>query len=294
MRFIFPVIFLLVTIGIGLFSLLLLIASAKEGFAISDLSYFSFVFIALVLCVLVWLAMKRKVATPAMKDLCHGGIALSLIPLVITGLVSGSILKNYFYAKYLAQHATITHYRETVLTWPTLPSPVGVKVEIEITKPLLSGRFGNLILWMGPPGLINQNNYFFNSIPVLNTLLYNKYDKIQEDFQLGNKVKIVRYLYPNIIESVDSPYVFCKSEYNSPSFEKYVFGRNLSGALFWHHSHYTAEITQQFIPFLQQSQFENNPQLWLEMNQQFEDEKLLAAGFKQCTVQNRKHCFCKA
>lgn len=299
MRYILAIIGLLISVAIAFFCLIVVIATGKEGLAISDLPTFLLIFAVLIFLFLIWFFIQKKTQLPIIKGFSGAGMTVAGFPVLILLFIGGFIIFDDLYGKYLSRQVEIQRYQETLVTWPNFTYPVGIKVEFEVPSASLrhQSRYENPILWMGRDGLVDYSslysntsspNYAFLTPPILN-----KFQPAPPITTEGKTSKIVYYLYPGTIVYIENPNTFCK--YENGNVQTYGAGAHINGILSWRHHHTVVNLNQPFRSLLlKNSAFENNPVLWDNLHQQFQDENLLSTGFKRCQIGYRKNCFCKS
>jgi hypothetical protein len=298
MRLVLTILFLVITIAISFIGLIAVAATSKEGLALSDLWIFASILGIFLINTVGWLWIIKKSHSTPLKILSGIGIICIAFPSLIILLISGYILNSNYQAKQVFTETTFSDYQEQLIAWPTFSYPVGLKVELTIkdAPEAKNARFGDIVLWMGRNGMVTLHTLYDSSdidFALIRPIPFNKNDPMVKDTRQEKDLKIVRYLYPSSIAYIQSPTVFCKTEYEKTKIARYYTDTHINGVLFWHYASATAEINEPIRQILQQSLLENNPMLWTNMNQQFEDDALLANGFQRCTLDLRKNCFCK-
>ncbi len=293
------ILLLAITVVITSAGFILCIATSKEGLAVSDLAVHASILATFLLNILLWVWIKKKSTIQWINHLSTVSIIYILLPMTLDLFICGTIVKNYYQSHYVAKNTKISNYEESLINWPTMSFPVGLKIKIVITNTLAhkGATLGDLAIWMGPPDVINEQRYYSYSpinIALLKPIVFNKYDHFTPQIKTDKDIILERMIYPKEIDYLESPKLFCKSEYGDTNAPIYNISNHINGILFCYFPGAGTQITQPLNYFLKnKSLFEENPALWVNMHRQFEDENLLAAGFKRCNVGPRKHCFCK-
>ncbi|MBN9287982.1 MAG: hypothetical protein BGO43_00550 [Gammaproteobacteria bacterium 39-13] len=299
MRYILAILALLMTVAVSYLCFIIVIATSKEGIVGSDFLTFFLTMITLILTFSAWLWVLKKSNAPAMKVISSTGMALPALPFLLITFVSGFVIYQFMYGKYLSKYATVRHYKETLITWPNFTYPVGLKIELEVPSASLGhrARYEGPILWMGSEGIIHANNAYSTSSHGYATLRPPFFVKNQPTSTITtgeNSSTITQYLYPNVIMYIESPDVFCKELYSDLNTQIYSTGSHVNGILRWRYAQAVVDLNNALDNFLHKdSVFKNNPMLWNNMHKQFRDENLLAVGFKRCQIGARTNCFCK-
>jgi hypothetical protein len=228
-----------------------------------------------------------------------GTVALKIVAMLIISIITFSATV----VKADPKQVNIVSYKETFINWPGFEFPVGIKIELEVPKsslpPAHIATYSQPAIWMGPENLapIGEINAFnLPGFAILKPLQLNDLDPKLEPNAASNRTFLMTYyLYPGNLRYIESANAFCKSEGSNASILAYVIEPvRLHGTWYWHDPRKTINLTSQFSTMLQkQSTLARDPNLWVNMHSQFEDDKLLEAGYKACQLQADTHCFCK-
>ncbi len=302
MGYFLSILLLMVSLGLAVLGYAISIVSGKEGFVFSQLWIFLAIIISYLFLFALWYWLRKKFPLLFIKILATIIILFIAPPFLFLLLMGGRLIYHHIQGELLAEKIGVTHYQETAITWPGMSYPVGIHIEFEVPSPSLSNShayYGNPIIWMGPLEAVPANSYDRNAnypYAVLRRIFLNKQNRnpLPQVVSQGEVSKIVTNLYPGIIAYFETPDAFCTYPQQGNEKKNYATGSNLNALMFWQYEQKKVDVSVPFTHLLStSSQFEGNRELWTKMHEQFEDVNLLKQGYHPCTLQARKHCFCK-
>lgn len=306
MHYFLAIVFFFITLAATFVGFIISIATAKEGIAWSDMWIYGAIVLTFFILIAIWIWIFRKFSSLFFKILAGFGIFFISFPLIIVLLTGGIFIYEGVQGKLYRGSVAVNDYKETFITWPSLPNPVGVHIELEVPSqslPNRKARYTPPMIWMGPQRSVPYDPYYYiynanvkDQPVVLSQVFLNKQKPNlgPEVFSLGESTKIIVDLYPGIITYIESPEAFCTQPELGKGRSTYANGTQLNSQMFWYYGKEQVDASPFLTPLLQKnSRLQGNPELWTKIHQQFEDESLLKSGFHACTLQARQHCFCK-
>jgi hypothetical protein len=217
MRYFLAIIFFFVTLAATFMGFIISIASAKEGIAWSDMWIYGAIALTFFSLIAIWIWVFRKLSPVFFKILAGVSIFFISFPLIIVLLTGGTFIYEAIQSHLSKGSVSINDYKETFISWPSLPSPVGVRVELEVPTrsiPNLRARYDPPMIWMGPQASVPYDPYYSiynphdkNQTVILKQVFLNKQRTHPEPQRqvLGETTKLIIDLYPGIIDYIESP-----------------------------------------------------------------------------------------
>src|SRR5688500_915122 len=112
----------------SLLSLLFLLPWLKEGFDVDELPMFAGIAGALALAAALWWLVHRGTRGTAFAL----GLLALLLPLAAYSLLAVRLAVNEWRGRRMERALRVVSIREAAITWPGIPDPVGVRLDIEL------------------------------------------------------------------------------------------------------------------------------------------------------------------